>query len=166
MWALALAIAAASTGSAQTATFRVDGKTSAPSTIVATIQPRSGAPGYFWLRIYFYSSLTATERAQAERGGIDAHRTHWAAVLQFGLDKQSTIWQIDLSVPGHTCTIAESDRAAKGVVQVFQFENGRLALRTKGTHVCDMRSLGIPDQTFEWDVDLDTRVVESRSGDR
>jgi hypothetical protein len=166
MWALGLVMAATSPSSAQTATFRVDGVTSTPLTAVATIQPRPGAPGYSWLRIYFYSSLTAAERRQAERGGIDAHRTHWAAVLQFSLDTSWTIWQIDLSVPGHACTIAASDRDATRVVQAFQFENGRLRLRTTGAHVCDMRSIGVPNQRFEWDVSTDTRVVESRSSVR
>jgi len=157
-WTLALLIAA-STSSAQSATFRVDCVTSTPSTVVATIQPRPGAPGYSWLRIYFYSSLTESEREQVERGGTDAHRTHWAAVLQLSLDARSTVWQIDLSLPGHSCTIAESDRDANSALQAFQFDGGRLVLKTKGVHVCDMRSLGISNQRFEWDVSVDTRVT-------
>jgi hypothetical protein len=165
VWMLALLMAATSSA-AQTATFRVDGVTTTPSTVVATIEPRPGAPGYFWLRLYFYSSLTAVERKQAERGGVDAHRTHWAAVFQLGLDKQSTIWQVDLSVPGHACTLAASDRDARIAIQTFRFGGGQLSLKAKGLHVCDLSSLGIPNQRFEWDVDVDTQVVESRSNGR
>jgi hypothetical protein len=161
VWTLGLLIATVA-GAEQTARFRVEGVTSTPSTVVATIEPRLGAPGYRWLRVYFYSSLSATERAQVERGGSAASRSHWAAALQFSLDTQSTIWQVDLAVPGHTCTIAASDVDAKKAVQVFQLENGRLSLTAKGVHVCDMKSLGIPNQTFEWDVNVATPVVEHR----
>jgi len=159
VWTLGLLIGTVA-AAAETATFRVEGVTSTPSTVVATIEPRLGAPGYRWLRVYFYSSLTAAERAQVERGGSDASRSHWAAVLQFSLDKQSTIWQVDLAVPGHTCTVAASDGEAKKAVQTFQLENGRLNLTAKGVHVCDMKSLGIPDQTFEWDVNVAAPVFE------
>jgi hypothetical protein len=161
LWTLGLVIATVATA-AQTATFRVEGVTITPSTVVATIEPRLGAPGYRWLRVYFYSSLTAAERAQAERGGSEAFRTHWAAVLQFSLDQQSTIWQVDLAVPGHTCTIAESNVAAKKAVQAFRLDDGRLSLTAKGLNVCDMKSLGIPNQTFEWDVNITTPVFERR----
>jgi len=159
VWTLGLLLAIVA-GAGQTARFRVEGVTSTPSAVVATIEPRLGAPGYRWLRIYFYSSLTATERAQVERGGSEASRSHWAAALQFSLDKQSTIWQVDLAVPGHTCTIAASDVDAKKAVQIFQLENGRLNLTAKGVHVCDMKSIGVPDQTFEWDVHVAAPVFE------
>jgi len=69
------------------------------------------------------------------------------------------VWQVDLSLPGHTCTIAESDREARGALQMFQFDGRRVRLRGRGTHACDMRSLRIPNQTFEWDIDVDVPVT-------
>jgi hypothetical protein len=158
-------LAAVAVGSVQTAKFGVDGVTRTPSTIVATIQPRTAAPGYSWLRVYFYSS-PASERANAASSHVVPIRTDWTAVLQFTVDKNSTVWQIDLSLPGHTCTIAESDRDARHALQEFQYEGGRLRVRGKGFHMCDMTSLGIPNQRFEWDVDFETPVIEGVSSPR
>lgn len=154
--------ALASIGSASNARFSVDGTASTPSTAVATIQPRTGAPGYYWLRVYFYSApLASDDSASATKGRVESIKAKWSAVLQLTVDDHSNVWQVDLSLPGHTCTIAESDREAKNAMQEFQFDRKRLRLRGKGSHVCDMRSLGIPNQAFAWDVDLDTPVVEN-----
>jgi hypothetical protein len=165
-WASTLLIAAA-ISSVQTARFGVDGVTTTPSTIVATIQPRTAAPGYSWLRIYFYpSSLTAGERAKATKGDVESIRTAWAAVLQLTVDKNRTVWQIDLSLPGHTCTVAASDRDARNALQEFQFDGSRLRLKGKGSHDCDMTSRGIRRQRFEWDIDFETSVIKRGPGPR
>jgi hypothetical protein len=161
LFALLLASVGTS-ASAQSATFRVDRVTKTPTVAVATIEPRPGAPGYSWLRIYFYSSLTPSERKQAEMGGQQAVRTHWAAVLQFGLDTAFTVWQVDMAVPGYTCTIAASDVEARNALQVFQFDGRQLRLRAKGSHVCDMSAVKVPNPQFEWDVDVAAPVIESR----
>jgi hypothetical protein len=159
-WRVAIGVVSASMfawlamASVSTATFTVDGVATRPRAAVATIQPRTGAPGYSWLRIFFYPSAAAADRAAATHGR-DLTKTTWSAVLQFTVDKAGTIWQIDLSVPGHTCTIAETDRDAKAALQEFQLDRRSVRLRGMGKHVCDMRSLKIPDQTFQWDVDLD-----------
>jgi hypothetical protein len=71
------------------------------------------------------------------------------AVLQLGVDKDGKVWQVDLSVPGHACTIASSDSAANAMLQEYRFDGTRLRLRTKGTHPCE---------TFAWDVDLTVPV--------
>jgi hypothetical protein len=145
------------------ATFRVDEFVENPRIAVATIGPRAGAAGYFWLRVHFYSSLTPAERRQAETGGVQAQRTHWAAVLQFGLDAQGTVGHIDMAVPGHTCTIAATSVDAQAVLQDFRFDGKTLTLRTKGVHICDLSLLHVANQRFEWDVDLDTPVIQSGS---
>jgi hypothetical protein len=166
LWASTL-LTAAAISVAQASRFGVDGKTTSTSTTVATIQPRTAAPGYSWLRVFFYSSpLTASERANATKGDTDSIRTGWAAVLQFTVDKNSTVWQIDLSLPGHTCTIAASDRDAKNVLQDFQFDGARLRVKGKGMYDCDMTSLRIPNQRFEWDMNFDTSVVTRSPGPR
>ena len=159
LWPSALLMVAVVT-SAQTAKFGVDGVTSTPSTIVATIQPRVGAPGYSWLRVYFYSSLTGGERANAGKGLVESIRTAWAAVLQFTVDKTSTVWQIDLSLPGHTCTIAESDTDARRAFQEFLFDGRRLRVKGSGSFVCVMTPAGVPKRTFEWDVNFETPVID------
>src|SRR5262245_56884470 len=137
-----LILAAVATEPVSTARFSVDGVTSMPSATLATVQPRNGAPTYSWLRVYFYASAAATDRAKAS-SPRDLTNTNWSAVLQLTVDKEATVWQVDLSVPGHTCTVAASDGEARDILQMFQFDGARLRLRSRGSHVCDMRSLKV-----------------------
>jgi hypothetical protein len=153
-----LILVSLATGPVSSARFSVDGLRSAPSATLATVQPRNGAPTYSWLRVYFYASATAADRAKTS-SARDLTRSNWSAVLQLTLDKEGTVWQVDLSLPGHTCTIAASDGEARDLLQLFQFDGKRVRLRGRGSHVCDMRSLRMANQTFEWDVDLDVPVA-------
>jgi hypothetical protein len=147
-------------GSSPTATFSVDGVATVSSTVVATVQPRSGAPGFSWLRIYFYpSALSVSDASGAAAGRVDSIKAKWNAVLQLTVGQDRRVWQVNLSLPGHTCTIAESDRDANKALQQFQFDGTHLRLKTDGSHVCDMKFMGIPDQTFRWTVDLPSSIV-------
>ena len=142
------------------ARFSVDGMERSSAVTAATIQPRTGAPGYSWLRIYFYPSpLSPPDRSAAAQGRVDAIGAKWSAVLQLTLDSASTVWQVDLSLPGHTCTIAESDRAAKSALRKFEFDGARVRLVGTGSHVCDMKFIGVPNQTYAWDLDVDAPVA-------
>jgi hypothetical protein len=153
-------LASVYTGPASTARFSVDGVTSLPTPTLATVEPRNGAPSYSWLRVYFYASAEAANRARAA-SPRELTKTNWSAVLQLTVDKERIVWQVDLSLPGHTCTIAASDGEARNVLQMFQFDGTRVRLQSRGSHVCDMRSLKIANQTFEWNVDLDLPVANS-----
>ncbi len=154
-----LILASLATGPGATARFSIDGVTSAPLATLATVQPRNGAPTYSWLRVYFYASAAAANQARAA-SARDLTKTNWSAVLQLTVDTSGTVWQVDLSLPGHTCTIAESNVEARKVLQTFQFDGKHVRLRGQGSRVCDLRSLQIPNQTFEWDVDLDVPVTK------
>src|SRR5215471_19142990 len=126
-------------GSSMTAAFSVDGKTTTPTAAVATVQPRTGAPDYYWLRVFFYASpLAADDLSKATEGRIESMRAKWSAVMQLTVDKGSTVWQVDLALPGHSCTVAESDGDAKKAVQTFGFDGTRLRLAGKGSHLCAM----------------------------
>jgi hypothetical protein len=160
---LVFAVIAAAVNADQTATFTANGVRQSSSTVVATIQPRAGAPGYSWLRVYFYPALTAGERASASKGLVESIRTAWSAVLQFTVDKTSTVWQIDLSLPGHTCTIAESDGDARQAFPEFLYDGRRLRLKGRGSHECVMPGRGSPAQKFEWEVNVETSVIDCRS---
>ena len=156
-----LASAVLGLGLVTSGNFAVDGVVRHGSVAVATIQPRNGAPGYSWLRVYFYpSALSAHDRTAAATGRIAAIRQPWAAVLQFTLDESRRVWQIDLSLPGHTCTVAESDKEALRMLSRFQLEGRQLRLVSRGSHVCDMTSPHVPNQAFTWDVDLAMPVVQ------
>jgi hypothetical protein len=152
---VAVALAPASHGR-----FSAANVTTISSVAIATIEPRAGAPGYSWLRVYFYSAaLTAEDRAATAQGRERSIKARWSAVLQLTVDKGSKLTQLDLSVPGHQCTVGDSQRELDAAFQTFQFDGTHLRLLGKGAHVCDMRSMGIPNQTFTWDVDVDIPVA-------
>jgi hypothetical protein len=159
MWAL---LVAAGLGMGPADRFSVDGSVTQPTVAIATIQPRLGAPGYSWLRIYFYASpLGPADRVAVANGRAASIKTSWSAVLQLTVDPGSHVSQIDLSLPGHTCTIAETDGQAKSALPQFQLDGRRLRLAGEGSHVCDMTSLHVPNETFGWKVDLETTVVDA-----
>ena len=156
------------------ANFSVDNNAMSLSTAVATIEPRLGAPGYSWLRIYFYSfPVAADDMAGIMKGDAGSMDKKWnskasnpkdyntsRAVLQLSVDKNSKVWQVDMSIPGHSCTIAPFEPDVKTFLQDYQFDGKNLKLKSKGSYVCDMKFMGIPNQKFSWDVDLSTAVFE------
>src|SRR5258707_5247015 len=60
------------------ATFSVDATALSLSHAIATIEPRAGAPGYSWLRIYFYAfAPMADDVAAAREGSVAAMERRW-----------------------------------------------------------------------------------------
>jgi hypothetical protein len=157
------------------AVFSIDKDAMTLTSVAATIEPRPGAPGYSWLRINFYSfPFTAPDRAAAMKGrleSMDARRTKGNpkddndshAVIQLGVDKSWTAWQVDMSVPGHACTIAGSEREVKAALQEYRFDGTRLRLKGKGSFVCEMNTPGVPNRRYGWDLDLDIPVFRKAS---
>ena len=156
------------------ASFSVNDNARSLSTAVATIEPRLGAPGYSWLRITFYSfPVTADDIAGILKGDTGSMDKKWKnkasnptdynnsrAVIQLSVDKDSKVWQVDMSVPGYACTIAPFETDVKAFLQDFQFAGKNLRLKSKGSYVCDMKFMGNPNQKFGWDIDLNTTVFE------
>lgn len=156
------------------ANFSVDNDAMSLTTAVATIEPRLGAPGYSWVRIYFYSfPVAADDMAGIMNGSTASMDKKWTrkasnpkdynasrAVIQLSVDKGFKVWQVDMSVPGHSCTIAPFEQDVKNFLQTYQFDGKNLKLKSKGSFVCDMGSIGIPNQKFGWDIDLNTAVYE------
>jgi hypothetical protein len=140
------------------ARFDVDGDTTAPSTILATIEPKAGAPEDKWIRIYFYSS-ESTAPQQTLIAATPDHVRNWAAILQLTVGANATVSQIDLALPGHVCTVAQSGSDAARAIQTFEFDGQSMRLKTNAFSVCDLKLLGIPNPTFSWNVDIDTPLV-------
>ena len=157
-----------------TAKFSVDRNVLSLSTGIATIEPRQGAPGYTWLRIGIYSfPVTAEDIPGVMNGNIESMDRKWKkkasnpsdyntanAVIQLSVDGNFKIGQVDMAVPGHTCTIAPFEQDVRSFLQDYQFDGKRLKLKSKGSYVCDMKFMGIANQTFGWEIDLDTPVFE------
>lgn len=140
------------------------------SSAVATIEARAGAPGYSWLRIYFYSfpldaediagaakgNLRSMERKQLALDAREYNRSH--AFIQLTVDKNAKVWQVDMAIPGRACTIAPFEPEVANFLQDYRFDGRTLRLRSRGSYVCDMKFMNGPDQTFAWTIDLDVPV--------
>jgi len=159
------------------AKFGVDSTSLVLSTAVATIEARPGATGYSWLRIYFYSfPPTAVDLTAIANGNIDSMEASWMkladkhdnsyntshAVIQLSVDKNSKVWQVDMSIPGHSCTIAPFEQDVSSFLQDYRFDGKTLRLRSKGTHLCDMSLNNAPNVKFHWDIDLETSVFAKK----
>jgi hypothetical protein len=156
------------------AKFSVDNDAMSLSTAVATIEPRLGAPGYSWLRIYFYTFPVATDDMPAVMtGDMSSMDRKWnkkasnpndyntsRAVVQLSVDKDSKVWQVDMSIPGHACTVAPFEPDVKALLQDYRFDGKNLRLKSKGSYVCDMKFMGNPNPKFSWGIDLNTTVFE------
>jgi hypothetical protein len=143
--------------------FSAERASAVAAAVVANSEPRAGAPGYSWLRLRFYAEpLNASDAAAVARGDLGSIHAPWNAVLQLTLDPRSAITQVDLSLPGHTCTIAASPEEVAAGVQRFQFDGTDVRLSAKGRHLCDMKFMGSADQTFQWEVDLEASVHRAR----
>jgi hypothetical protein len=160
------------------ANFSVDGTALALSNAIATIEPRAGAPGYSWLRIYFYAfAPTADDVAAARQGSVAAMERRWQqlaatptayntgrAVVQLSVDQDFKVWQVDLSVPGHSCTIAPDAPDVQKFLQAYRFDGSKLRLKSARSFVCDLKFMKVPDQTYTWAIDLDTPVFAKAAG--
>jgi hypothetical protein len=159
------------------AQFAVDDSHLSLSSVIATIEPRLGAPGYSWVRIHFYSFPPAAgDMAGIARGDVNSMDKKWEkladkhdnsynvsnAIIQLSIDKDYKVWQADMAVPGRGCTIAPFEKDVKSFLQDYRFDGKNLRLKSKGLYVCDMKSLKIPDQTFTWDIDLNIPVYEKK----
>jgi hypothetical protein len=156
------------------ANFSVDNNAMSLSSGVATIEPRLGAPGYSWLRISFYSfPVAADDIAGILKGDTSSMDKKWNqkasnpkdynssyAFLQLSVDKNLKVWQVDMSVPGHGCTIAPFEQEVKNFLQDYQFDGKNLRLKSKGSYTCDMNIKGNPNPKFGWEIDLNTAVYE------
>jgi hypothetical protein len=162
------------------ATFSVDRQSLSLTTAIATIEPSRMAPSYSWLRVYFYSfAPTAGDVAEATRGSVASMDRRWQskssnpseynssrAVLQLTVDKDHRITQADLSLPGHTCTVASTASELGAFAQSFVLDANRVRLASKNAYVCDMTSTGSGKQSFAWNVDVDVPVFAKAAGAR
>jgi hypothetical protein len=187
---VAMIVAAAPSARAQTvippsqfvthATFSVDRVSLALTTAIATIEPSRMAPGFSWLRVYFYSfPARAEDAADAALGSVASMDRRWQskssnpngyntsrAVLQATIDKDHKISQVDLSVPGYSCTVASSEPELMSFASRFALEPTHLRLVAKGSYVCDMTSFGSGKHTFAWNVDVDSPVFPAAAKGR
>jgi len=78
------------------------------------------------------------------------------AVLQLTVDNDDKVSQVDLSVPGHACTVASTPQELNAFAQRYAFDGKQLSLAAKGAYVC-----GSGKQTVAWSVEVDTPVARA-----
>jgi len=153
------------------AVFSIDEDAMTLTSVAATIEPRPGAPGYSGVQISFYAfKFTTADIAGAVKGRVESMDAKWTrtasdpkvynhsyAFIQLTVDKDFKVWQIDMSVPGHACTIASSEPRVKSALQEYRFDGTRLRLKSKGSFVCVLGLAG-PNRRYGWDLDLDDPV--------
>lgn len=162
-WAFAL-LASLEISPAQSARFAADDLTRVTPTVVATVEPRAGAPGSSWIRMYFYSrDLTPIQRQQAATGRDPSLLRNWEAILQVTVDPNGDVSGMDLTLPGRVCAVVLTNQDAKRAVQRFEFDGRRLRLTSRAFSICDLKVEDVPSQRFEWDVMLDMPVVARAS---
>ena len=115
------------------ATFSVDDDAKSLSSVIATIEkhPMHG-PEYLWLEVNFYSFPFTTEEIKSAANGdlepIERRRHeedyNSQAEIIFSMDKSYKVWQVDMSMPGHSCTIASSEKEVKSFLREYLFEGG------------------------------------------
>ena len=145
--------------------------TSSLSSAVATIEPPKGPMRYSWVEINFYSfSFTRQDVAAARSGNTELLNKKWKAMddpqafnqgwasIQLALDAQLRIQQVNMLVPGYSCTVAILERDLTNFVQEYKFDGTTLRLKSKGSYLCDMKAQGLGTPKFGWDVDLTTTV--------
>jgi hypothetical protein len=114
-------------------------------------RPRARQPA-MWVTttVYFRLLLIGSfEGIDSERGSrADGPRTSAAA---------RPLSNASLVLPGVTCTIVVAPEYASAAFD-FRFDGRQLRLRGKGTHECDLTSIGMGKPMLGWDVDVDVPV--------
>lgn len=68
------------------------------------------------------------------------------------------VLQVDMSLPGYTCTIAPFEEEIEAFFQDFRLENDRLRLSSKGSIECLKGYTEPPHTLYEWKFDVDLPV--------
>jgi len=159
------------------ANLSVDNTALTLSSAVAITEARKYPAGYSWVRIHFYPfPLTSVDIAAAKTGNVDSLdkkvnnnsfdpkvHTNSYGVMQLSVDKDFKVWQVDMSIPGHACTIAPFEKDVQSFLQTYHYDGKNLRLKSKGTYICDLKAVGAGDQTYKWDIDVTLPVFEKLS---
>ncbi len=150
------------------AKFSVDKDSLSLSSAVAIREERKYPAGYAWVRIHFYPfSVTSADIAAARTGDVQPLdkqvnknsydpkvRTNAFGVIQLSVDKDFKVWQVDMSTPGHSCTIAPFEKDVQSFLQEYRYDGKTLRLKSKGSYICDLKAVGAGEQHYAWDFDV------------
>ena len=81
------------------------------------------------------------------------------AELYLNIDRQFKVGQIDISVPGYSCTVAYTQKDIDDFLQEFKLDVDTVNLSSKGSAVCPRNFKNI---SFSWDIELNGLVFDLR----
>lgn len=159
------------------ANLSVDNVSMTLSSAVAVTEDVKYAAGYSWLGVHFYSfALTPDDIAAAKTGDVKSLdrkinnnsfdpkvRNSSFGVIKLTVDKDFKVWQVDMSIPGHACSIAPFERDVQSFLQTYHYDGKNLRLKSKGSYVCDLKSVGAGEQNYKWDIDVTLPVFQKPS---
>lgn len=133
--------------------------------------PAFGA-GYHRLTIGFYPfQLTKQQTAAAAAGNYQPIEDRVTAD-SFSVDYKShvrvflniyegnKVGHVDITLPGSSCTVTPFQNQVPGFLQDYLFEGRRLRLKSRGSFVCFAMFPEIPNQTYQWEFDVELPVFE------
>lgn len=158
-----------------TARFSVDARELALGSAVATSEPHALFPGASWVHLYFYAFPFAAEDVASVANGnaaaLDAKQLRLAApaarnssraVVHLLVEKDMTVSNVSLELPGVTCTIAETPAQVKAAFPDYRFDGQTAALRGSGRFACDLQSIGMGKPVLSWNVNATVPVFPKR----
>jgi hypothetical protein len=155
-----------------TARFSVDATQLPLTTVVATVEPHRTVQGDSWLHVYFYAfPFTPDDVSSVMNGKVDqldrrqlltartaSERNSSRAVLHLLVERDSTVSNVSLELPGVTCTIAETAEKMKAAFPDYRYDGKSVALRGQGRFECDLSSVGMGKRQLTWNVDVNVPV--------
>lgn len=101
------------------------------------------------------ADLLEGDPAQLDLREYNSYR--WGAVTLF-VDETMKIWQVNMSLRGHACTVAWKPDELKAWNEGFRYDGTRATLKSFGTYLCDIP--GGEATTYHWEFDLDVPVFD------
>jgi hypothetical protein len=158
------------------AEFAIDDDVKSLSSVFATIEehPAHGTE-HLWLEINFFPFvLTKDEIESATTGNFAPIENRWhsedglvkteiynsRATVVLSMDTQYKVWQVDMAMPGHSCTIAWKEEDLEKFLREYDFEDGNIRLKSKGSYTCNSMSDKQPEWTHKWDFNINVPVFK------
>lgn len=142
----------------------------APISMIATSEkhPADDGSGYKMIFLHFYPfELSEEELAAIQKDGTDALKDKIYSDMKNYYSKTATFYmtvnsdgkiqQMDISVPGTTCTVAWREDDLNKYIQDSSVTQTHISLKTSGEYECDS-----VHKTFKWNLDIDAPLLQGK----
>lgn len=157
---------ATNTKNSTTANFSVDSSQKPMQSVIALVEDHPiYSNTHQWLTMNFYAfTPNKDELIQATKGDIKPIEKRVSesdnyndsnAKLILSIEKATKqVTQVDLAVPGYTCTVASTADELKKFSEHFILKDDTVTLKNSGSYTCNMGK----NIQFTWQVDVHTPV--------